>query len=75
MKEKLAKTKIASESLATAQSIGLNQNNFKKVAQQPAAKKELISDTHSTSTSTSAAVDKQTIYKPNLKRKPSDSTV
>jgi hypothetical protein len=40
MKEKLAKTKIASESLATAQSIGVNQNNFKKpgAAQQQSVK-------------------------------------
>ena len=69
MKDKLAKTKIASESLATAQSIGTNLNNFKKSSQSSSVsqstakstvKRESVSDNQSSTATddTSVAIEK-----------------
>eukprot|EP00347_Sterkiella_histriomuscorum_P010309 403376796 len=67
MREKLAKTKIASESMGVIQqSIAINPKNFTKKKKTT----DSIDDSKSV-ISASTSNDKQTIYKPNLKRKQS----
>ncbi|CDW88353.1 tubulin-tyrosine ligase family protein [Stylonychia lemnae] len=68
MRDKLAKTKIASESMGVIQqSIAVNSSkNF--------TKKKKADDTESQAASqTSSMIEKQTIYKPNLKKKQSST--